>query len=218
MALKKLAHNDFEHVTIHVPGSNVAYGLRAKCTRCARTQDVQFLAPGARSVEQSLAQRMFGSKGWTLGRSRKLDVCPECVAKERDERQARRKARGGRSTLADVMPANVIALATARATHSLEEVGTVKDEQKTEKREMTRVERRLTCSSRNPAFSTMPFPKNGSSGLQPGMRGSTTLIAWSSISTGAYRKACRTESTPRSAPAFSSNTGASKCEKPNENP
>lgn len=100
--------NDFEHVQVHLPNSQIGFALRATCSRCGHDEEISI---STKTCEQAWAQRLFGRKGWRLGNSRKNDICGDCVAKERTEKLERKKA-AALPKMEAIMPANVIALAT----------------------------------------------------------------------------------------------------------
>lgn len=106
--------NDYEHLTDWmIDGVRTPYALRIWCSRCGRNEVVP-LRGGVHTVQQSLADKIFQRKGWLIGRRRKQDICPECIQRERDERNARRTAINAKTdpTIADIWPTkdNIITL------------------------------------------------------------------------------------------------------------
>lgn len=145
-------HNDFEHLTdwvIH--GVRRPYVLRIWCHQCG-ANDVAALTGGVHTVQQNLAEKIFARKGWHIGRRRKLDMCPHCVQRDREERNARRTAANAKTdpTIADIWPAKPVA---ANVIH-LPSTSVAKDTPMTnhtksgltavvEPREMTRADKRI---------------------------------------------------------------------------
>jgi hypothetical protein len=136
-------HNDYEHLTDWmIEGVRTPYALRIWCHQCGRNEVIP-LRGGVHTVQQSLADKMFQRHGWLIGRRRKFDTCPDCVQRERDERNARRIAAEVRPTIADVWPTkketNVVEL---KAIPMIAAPQPVIDEPRT----MTRLDKRIIFS------------------------------------------------------------------------
>jgi ElaB/YqjD/DUF883 family membrane-anchored ribosome-binding protein len=60
------------------------------CARCGATDDV--LDQNSRPLPSLFIRKKFMQKGWDVGANPKHDVCPACVAQEREDRRKRRAA------------------------------------------------------------------------------------------------------------------------------
>lgn len=79
-------HNDFQHDAIII-GNRRQTGLRIVCSarkdNCIKEQTVK-LGNGSSTCEQTFANKLFGNKGWQLGKDRRHDVCPMCAAHKQE--------------------------------------------------------------------------------------------------------------------------------------
>lgn len=103
--------NDFMHTSVRNNGRLIP-ALQANCSRCGEA-DIMPNPQGVHSYAQHFAEKNFTQRGWRLGNKRKNDVCPKCVAAQREQRAQAREA-NAEVKLADVMPPEVIEIATRR--------------------------------------------------------------------------------------------------------
>ena len=137
--------NDFLHVRQRGENSHVVWVLQARCSACANDGFARMPGPAMSSCEQALAEQLFRKAGWRLGRARKYDVCPTCVALDRQERSRAREERT-RAKLADVFPPELKLLAAPQEAAAQEGAPATADAAAPvaeSPREMTRADRRI---------------------------------------------------------------------------
>jgi len=137
--------NNFIHTRQRAGNSHVVWVLQARCSACANDGFARMPGPAMSSCEQALAEQLFRKAGWRLGRARKYDVCPTCVALERQERSRAREERT-RAKLADVFPPELKLLAAPQEAAEQEGAPATTDAAAPvvePPREMTRADRRI---------------------------------------------------------------------------
>lgn len=101
--------NNFAHLSEYdAKEKRSKYLIRAFCCECGTFESVELKNP---STAQEFAEKYFRrDKGWKLGSSRSKDVCPTCVAKQKDEKMktpiAKPIVRQERATTAAVVQMN----------------------------------------------------------------------------------------------------------------
>lgn len=80
-----LRHNDFGHFRVE-RGGKQNWALRAACHDCGETEDFN-LNNGRATLSQELIEKNFANRGWFVGKDRRSDRCPKCLAAERAARK-----------------------------------------------------------------------------------------------------------------------------------
>lgn len=134
-AANKQHRNDYLHVlnARSLDGQIFNRGLVIRCSCCGIT-DARPVPRQSNTCDQSFADRIFRNKGWEVGRSRKEDVCPECVKQRQEARQSMRKAKE-----LVIMPAQIIPINKKTEESQMQTNKAIS----AEPRQMTRDDRRL---------------------------------------------------------------------------
>lgn len=115
--------NTYQHIQNYrvSPKRSWPFALRIYCSECPKNETVQLPRGYIHTCLQSIADGAFKKKGWEIGRNRKHDVCPDCVARLKAKAaiaRAQRAADNNRDSIAAREKLNAMEAERRRLAHA----------------------------------------------------------------------------------------------------